>query len=242
MADFFSRLVERTLGLAVVVRPAVATLFAPGPQIAMEPQAVVHGPSEAAANNDTVSLPLAQMQPFPPAPETPQPRPVFSEPHTVAVPRSEPQAPLVRPDLPEAKRAIPVARIEPDVRHSDAGSPGPQSFDRPVDPTGELVTRAIKVAREEKPSQPAQPSSAAAPGPHFILPKIDSLPQPQIPLVRRSVEESRPPATAAVSVNIGRIEVRAVFPEAQPLPSAPPAVSSALSLSEYLKQRDGGMR
>ena len=47
MADFFSRLAERTLGVAAVVKPVIAPLFAPGPQLVAESVAVAPQASQA---------------------------------------------------------------------------------------------------------------------------------------------------------------------------------------------------
>jgi hypothetical protein len=45
-----------------------------------------------------------------------------------------------------------------------------------------------------------------------------------------------------VEVSIGRIEVRAIFPEPQQLAPVRRASDSALSLADYLKERDRGGR
>jgi hypothetical protein len=45
-----------------------------------------------------------------------------------------------------------------------------------------------------------------------------------------------------VHISIGRIEVRAVTPPAQPAARTPPAPRPKLSLDEYLRQRNEGKR
>ncbi len=50
------------------------------------------------------------------------------------------------------------------------------------------------------------------------------------------------PEDRTVNVSIGRIEVRAVLPEARPTPVVRHAVQSARTLADYLKERDRGAR
>jgi len=79
--------------------------------------------------------------------------------------------------------------------------------------------------------------------PHPTMPPVLWRDAPPALNGRQSSRVEAPEATApTVRVSIGRIEVRAVFPE-QPQRQPPPLPRNpALSLSEYLKQRDGGMR
>lgn len=49
------------------------------------------------------------------------------------------------------------------------------------------------------------------------------------------------PSAGAIYVTIGRIEVRAIHPPAEPAPPRPPP-KPTLSLDDYLKQRNGGAR
>jgi hypothetical protein len=79
--------------------------------------------------------------------------------------------------------------------------------------------------------------------PHPTMPPVPSREGQPLSSGRQSsrVEEPETPEPI-VRVSIGRVEVRAVFPEQPQLQRAPLPRSSSLSLSEYLKQRDGGMR
>jgi hypothetical protein len=58
----------------------------------------------------------------------------------------------------------------------------------------------------------------------------------------RGEAETRRLPDSPIEVNIGRIEVRAILPTAQPTAQARPRADSALSLADYLKQRDRGER
>ena len=75
-------------------------------------------------------------------------------------------------------------------------------------------------------------------------PSLLSAPRPSARTATQERERvrSHEQSDAMVQVNIGRIEVRAVFP--QPLTSSPVrrAADSALSLADYLKERDRGAR
>jgi len=73
------------------------------------------------------------------------------------------------------------------------------------------------------------------------------IPAPQAPsrparVREREADRDQRQAEPVVEVSIGRIEVRAVFPEPQPVAPRRRAVDSALSLADYLKQRDRGAR
>jgi hypothetical protein len=49
------------------------------------------------------------------------------------------------------------------------------------------------------------------------------------------------PSADAIHVTIGRVEVRAIYPPAQPAPSRPPPTPK-MSLEDYLRSRNGGKR
>jgi hypothetical protein len=82
---------------------------------------------------------------------------------------------------------------------------------------------------------PEEPPAGRGPQPGSPT-VVPALPAPAPPAAPR--EEQQPPRPA-INVTIGRVEVRAVFaPPPQPAPRPQPA--PAMSLEEYLKQRDGG--
>jgi hypothetical protein len=107
-------------------------------------------------------------------------------------------------------------------------------------------TRPDPLAPVVEPQVPGEPTETVVTkpaAPHPTMPAVvrrDGQP-PSNSRQSSRAEESETPEPI-VRVSIGRIEVRAVFPEQPQRQPAPLPRSSALSLSEYLKQRDGGMR
>ncbi len=235
MADFLSRLASRALGVAPVARPVVAPVFAPGPR--MEAQFFTPAPRRAT---------IARAQ-------SPSPLP----PHT-AFAREEAQAPPrvparvetrePAPEKSEAATATRAAATRVIVARGEAlGIPQPSPQPSPPRPSpttsepGEIVRVSAleSIATEDRhatrPSpgelQPERPAGLDSSGP--VARRAESPPQPERLLYREE---------PAVEVNIGRIEVRAVFPEPQAAPVARSAAPTALSLSDYLSQRDRGAR
>jgi hypothetical protein len=84
------------------------------------------------------------------------------------------------------------------------------------------------------------PAEAATehPAGHEVLPITRPLvAQPLVqPVLPHTVENG---TNSTIQVTIGRVEVRAVFTQSAPQPPQPRS-TPALSLDEYLKQRDGG--
>jgi hypothetical protein len=70
---------------------------------------------------------------------------------------------------------------------------------------------------------------------------LDPIEHPVSEPRRRVNREPNRTDPSTVRVSIGRIDVRAVFPEPRPF-STRPTTDSTLSLGEYLRQRDGGKR
>jgi hypothetical protein len=282
MADLFSRLAERALGVAAVVRPVSPPVFAPTPQVAvggftpMPPSAIP---------------PADERQPEPEAPQQ--------------LPEAPPQLPQAPPRVPTAEQALDAKDLrfapwrkmpEPPSRGEDAypttknqelrntvgqaSAPVAPQVSREPD-SGLLETpgaeQRIGTATESSPMattpfrRPSAETSATDPSARRMNPgsrgdddaggKAATL--VDAPLWRRPATPALAPAPRAstktatqerervrgheqssstVQVNIGRIEVRAVFP--QPLTSSPVrrAADSALSLADYLKERDRGVR
>jgi hypothetical protein len=161
--------------------------------------------------------------------------------------------PVERAEQAMTKSVTPAAKIEPEIRVDerephDSTAPGvpiaaetviPERFvhderDAPV-----LPRRMEPI--EPQPQPPLPIRQVAGEGP-VAFPKT----LPAEPAARRSPQTARRQEEAAtpstVQVTIGRIEVRAVFPDAPPPPRAPRVTDSALSLADYLKERDRGTR
>jgi hypothetical protein len=252
MADFFSRLAERALGVAAVARPALASIFAPGPQVATSPAETAPQPPETVEPGEP-SAPLTA------APEIREPIPEARRPdHAVNQPPE-----TTRPE--PAKPRIVIARSEPAVtpdllprqRFAFEGRPDEQPPEAPAPQSRRLPARVPPFREAEAPVVGTEARAAATPAsrepleftpmppirPHVTIPAI-TRPEERAPLYgRRSPPpEDRGGATPIVRVSIGRIDVRAMLPAAPPPPAQGTASSETLSLSEYLKQRDRGAR
>jgi hypothetical protein len=164
------------------------------------------------------------------------------------------------------EHAAPPADATVPDRRARPGRPRPTAPDHPTSQAAGDEGRDLTIGREERERTPepaadarglplAEPASSGRAEPSSGPPRR---PVPDTPLVPVS---GRPRATPAaefvgaphkregtqeassptVRITIGRVEVRAVTPEpAQPLPAARP--EPALSLEDYLRQRDGGRR
>jgi hypothetical protein len=249
MADLLTRLAQRALGVAPLVRPRVEGLFAPaGP----EPD-----PAERHSIADDAA-PLVQSR----EPEAAQPEP--------GPPRLQ-QKPEVRDHRPEAHAAnasspaadadprpvrAPVASAAAESRSPGAQTAPPARQDRALEPPGpaaarrgqstEYEARTGEERRGDRLTPRRSPSvPRPAPAPPHGRPEARDLQsetwkseirdrRPEIGM--RRAAEVRP----VIHVTIGRVEVRAVQPQPAPLRPAPPGPK--LTLEEYLRQRDKGER
>jgi hypothetical protein len=262
MADFLRRLAERALGVATVAQPAIAPRFAMGPRLADESSGI---PAEASvgptnrAPSDEPPRPLRSPQTEAQRVEADLPRrPAMRDepPRAQSRIRAETE-PNIRLDdfTPRAAETV-IARETLESRVEEA-EPQWQPVIAPFAARPELRAEALPEKPEWRPStveaqeqRMLEVTRLAANQPEGEEPV---LPHPTMPAIpwrgvqgpshgrQRSHAEEPEATTPIVRVSIGRVEVRAVFPD-PPRPTAPLPRSSALSLSEYLKQRDGGMR
>jgi len=94
----------------------------------------------------------------------------------------------------------------------------------------------ISARIEPAPAQPHRPSTPA-----IIVRQPDSPPiMPTRRVMKQTAEAVEPPQT--ISVTIGRIDVRAVFPQPPAPRGSRTEKPAAMSLDEYLKQRSEGRR
>ncbi len=266
MADLLSRLAERTLGVAGVARPLTPPVFAPAPQVAVgaftpapssviplaheprpEPEAPQHVPEAPPRLPKTEQAPDTKDLPFAPWGKTPEPRRTGED----AYPTTKNQQLRSR----AGQASLPVS--SQDSREPDSG---------PLEnPAAEQRIGAASESRSPMMASPSRRPSVetSATDPHAQSMNHGGRDDEDTPLWRRPATPAllpTPRASAqtatyerervrsheqsgsAVQVNIGRIEVRAVFPE--PLTSSPVrrAADSALSLADYLKERDRGAR
>ncbi len=249
MADFFSRLAERALGVANTARPRIASIFAPPvgvpltpasegtpdppqrtPPDAERPPQVSATPKEQIARQKMRSAELRE----PPSGRT-KPGRMPSEPQNLTG-DDWPQKPN---DEARAKRAT---RIANETEHGEAAqrstnAPGTAGASPAMRPDPSEPTPSGSVQRP-----PTRSETLFAVGPERTAhPQASLQGRDQVfqiaasPLARiqRRTEEQGP----IVKVSIGRVEVRAVIaPTASR--SSSRAAPKVTSLEEYLKQRE----
>ena len=242
MADFLSRLVERSAGMATVVRPAVAPLFAPGPVMAAEPTplgtesvgAVPQGPAPA-----TAAIPRTPAPGLRDAPAVdlggPGRVPAPARPGVPPIPPGDTASGALRP----AAAAPPEAHRRRTV-HEDRPPPPeeipPSGFPVPPGAQGTTVMPRRLPVQEERPGGEAEIGSVATP---LLRPREERAPRWAADLPPRGSGEGSP--APIVRISIGRIEVRAVAPSGPGAPRPAPAPkSTGPSLEEYLRPRSRG--
>jgi hypothetical protein len=190
----------------------------------------------------------------------PRPEPAATPPPAVRL--AAPRAPSATPPVAGIADRTTMPLIS---RAGDAAArPEPITARRERIATGRAAPAPVasleqQSADEIAPALPAPPSRAptariAAPPPPVALAKSTALRPGEIApasrrdpprdIARRSdLADSRPsadqPAAPSVQVSIGRVEVRAVFAP-PPSPARRPALAPAMSLEDYLKQRENG--
>jgi hypothetical protein len=230
MADFLSRLAERTLGSAEVVRPRIAPLFAAG----------VGPPLDESPEQNVTDVEPQRQWP------TPLVGPVLVDGPRRAASETSSTTPRGVPDV-QAEASNERATEEPGPALSERVSPRLAAAPSDVEmrPRDAVTARAVRQVEPplllprrhalSDPSAPTVATRASAPPAAFGSSDFPSAEGPP-PAVRA------PLPAPTVRVTIGRVEVRAVFaaPEApRPAPEAPPP---SLNLDEYLKQRREGTR
>ena len=173
--------------------------------------------------------------------------------------RIGPQAPetfvpiprLVRSeDSPAGERStgsFPTA-LEPPVEEDD----GPSLPPEPSPETSKEVSESQRASRPSRPERrqvPEAPPSTTSPQrplvPRVLRPNIAARREPARPMPeeQEGALPELPSSPPTVRVTIGRVEVRAILPPTSPPPRIPPARRGpALSLDDYLKQRNEGQR
>lgn len=266
MGDPLTRLVQRTLGMAPVVRPVLAPLYAPGPVTA---GGDLPASTEALSGQERdTALPPEDASGIPPV-GTP-PRTLFA-PAALDAPRGGDERLEPGPSAPlDPSRGTPRRHSESRAEEGPMTAPSElREADRAGKPSAvsAVLESPSAVLAPPSPDQPIPTSIAGtepvSPVPEdALLSSPGGLPVQQILRPRVVLSESQPPsavesptkgdrrrgspepATAAstIRVTIGRVEVRANLPPAAAPHSKPARPGPMLSLDDYLKQRDGGHR
>jgi hypothetical protein len=221
MGDFFSRLAEKTLGVAPLVKPDLAPVFA-APRSAAIFEAVAL-PEEGTTMIESATTNAAQSRP-----------------------NSNFGQPLVKDSSPPVPTRLLGSR--PASSHDGTASPDRSAVEihdeftvPPVAPSASLsaVREPAPVVNRWSPGRTALESKAAEPTTLtkiseriFAEPAVKFKPAPQVSQT----------AAPAVQVTIGRVEVRAVLPSA-PAPRVVERKAPArLTLEQYLRARNEGRR
>ncbi len=172
-----------------------------------------------------------------PVPPVSQPLAAAADSAAAPTNRADDAAPRREPSAAERERVAAVGAVAAALaalpERSSADEVAPVS---PVRPSRAPVARIVARPSVEPPAE------LAAVRPGEIAP---ARPRESLRETARRSDPSGPrlpadrPAVPSVQVSIGRVEVRAVFAP-PPLPSRRPSPSPALSLDDYLKQREKG--
>jgi len=270
MPDLFARLAERTLGLAPIARPLTPPVFATAPAVDPDASTAAEGGSNRPVlSPQPRETPDGPPMPAIEAPR--QPAPANAPQLTTAAKRSldlqstgEEAGPITGTPG-ENERPPTPARLT----REDAGSttrivrevavPTPRLIGEDHGPTTAMAEMRTEVVPEERLRGRLETRlEAAETSVHATsLPVAAPLPRQRVeagldaretsvratpPRERRREREQAGSDGQVIEVNIGRVEVRALFPPAQPVAPARRASDSALSLADYLKERDGGLR
>ena len=233
MSDYLNSIVLRSLNLATVVQPRVPQLFeeAPAPRPDTPQPAIISNatgvrdelpqvsatpPSQQNAAHSTVVLEAAKTA----GEIQPPPQPSFAVPSFNPAPQvSEPASlvPSVSPDTSQPP-AIPAANVR---TQTPAEAEHAVSTIRPTRDTHEEQQHLLlSAARATANSAPIQSQLSPA-----FAPNITAAPQ-----------------SMPIRISIGRVDVRAIMPAAPAKATAATRAKPALSLENYLKQREEGKR
>lgn len=252
MVDFLTRLAERTLGVASMVQPIIAPVFATEPRLAKE------APSFQREGGSVVQSmiapgPASGVQHF-------QPDDMSLDTDNMAPARERFSPADVRLSLPPALvpvngylspgQGLPGTRYEqaesfhgentPDGYSSVAAPRNVPAMNTPVISDRGVITPNLNVDIAQGRKSPGLPAREGSPAPQTEFPDYDMLAkarQAMIGVPSAGTLDTLP----TIRVTIGRIEVRAVMstnePAVRPASTRP---KLKLSLDDYLKRQNGG--
>ena len=252
--NLLSRLAQRTLEAGPSVRPVTPPVFA-WKEIALAPR---RAPSPLAFEEETASVPASSVPrhvrhsapvqgaggvsvaPVPIAErhETTSAPPLYER--AVEAGNPEPSAPARRTITRKTEAEVP-ADFAPGPT-SPALRPATTRAPQALEPLAEL--QAGHVAAPIRHPEPATPREHAVVEARVVAPPQYVTAIASVPAARAqtTLRNERTSNETVVQISIGRVEVRGIVPETPIAPIVPRGTSAALSLGEYLKQRDGGAR
>lgn len=251
MGDFFNNLVARTLNLAPVVQPRLASRFEPvgvAAPVAPDQSVEVETPTQPSA---TVRAEAHV--------DDPKPKPMVIAPTPVE--HEKPHMDLqqvintVRNTHVESHQVVqlPVVEKVHERTHTETRIHTERSTDsrleirenRILEPPVEIEKHPLNPRLNVvEPKTVTKEASAPAPQPP-IVPRVVTRVEPA-PAVKPQQFEVQPAFQAepseTINVTIGRVDVRAVFSQQATPPVARARTSTVNSLNDYLKQRSEGRR
>ena len=253
MSNYLNNIVARSMNVAEVVQPRLPQLFEPAnsfvaerPDTALQVEVQSSWPTTANEISETPARHSAHAEAPPPASylEPPrhlsQPNPFHSEEPRQVSTSTPPPIPI--PAIDAETESLPRLNVNDE---------GAVTFDRrSATQPAPLATQSRRIIQQptpdSAPSATVRPSSTRVSAPArdarsrttamLPPPASHSLLSPTAPV---SQVEQQPPT---VKITIGRIDVRAVMPPAQPAATSRGRAKPALSLEGYLKQREEGKR
>ncbi len=216
MSDFLGRMAGRALGTLRVVKPVIRSTFTPE---RVEPETAIGFTIAAAAperERTEENGPAHRQQAVPAEVQLSRPSELQPSPHALSEAQVKTIVPRpVLPVLEESRQIPPVKETQPEP----------------------LARRELSVMRNERPHDtlpiPVRES----------VPKRDAAEAPMYGPRREISAQPMETTESVIRVTIGRVDVRAEFPAAASArPAARRRQAPALSLDDYLRQRNEGKR
>lgn len=245
MSNFLNNLVARTLNIAPVVQPRIASRFEPvgaGAPVVPDQSVEVEAPAQPEPPRVTTTTNVVETQVA-----GPKPKPI------VIPPTPQQVINTVRNTYVESHEVVQVPIVERvrERTHTETRIHTEKSTDSRLEIRENRILEPPRVIEKDRPNQRL---NIVEPAP---VAKEASVPTPQPPIVPRVVTRIEPAPVAPVprfevppvvqpepaetiNVTIGRVDVRAVF--SSQAPKASVRSSSTTSLDDYLKQRSEGRR
>jgi hypothetical protein len=233
MSDFFSHLASRALGIAHVAQPVIPAIFSPA---SAEGPPIAHVETPESAMPLASSLATADDQGENSAPNRnvdAVPVPARSAaPHASLSPMVLSQPQLQREASAASISLTPPVRRESGSVEAETKVPVRVQDESHVGESSALAALLVQPAAGER-TVPKVPQVASA------APASESLHHPQ---ARRDAFLTAAPQAPTIRVTIGRVDVRAEFPNVPSRPAPRRRQATPLSLEEYAKQRAEGKR
>ncbi|HEY0376655.1 MAG TPA: hypothetical protein VGC87_06840 [Pyrinomonadaceae bacterium] len=254
MSNFLDNLASRSLGLAPVARPRLASRFEPPPNA---PRLPASAPAEGDGNERGVEGGARNARP-----EARQPETRAAE-YRRAVPIPPPDAPRAErtergsqaappKQSPPPGPAVAQVPVRPVETRAQSAQPDAASDAPPAAPPTSSLTEGARAGEDARRTASKSEDDDAALDNRVRRLMANSLHVGQgneaaggAPPVAQSParRDETPEKTQTIRVTIGRIDVRAVTaPAPQEQRRAPARPAPQLSLADYLKQRGGGRR